>query len=314
MNVSKFYYFKNGMRFVHNYKHEYIGHAKKRWVDQGLLDVYRKEFLSCTPQYYESAIIDGRITVNGQKVKTDYLIRENDKIVHAVIRKEPPVIDQTIDIIYQDKDLVAVDKPASMPVHEGGSYKHNSLLSILENDYNLKGLKTVHRLDRQTSGIVFFAKNVKATNEFRTALDNDQVQKIYYARVLGNFKQTYGTDEVEVNKWVYTENFKLVLQNCADELDLTEETRKTAKTHQIRVHLKALGHPIANDVIYGGKYRNNCIENQFTDEDFEDVYQNKTDEKDYLFLILWLHAYKYTYKDISAKTKKPCWAETDFKL
>ena len=81
-----------------------------------------------------------------------------------------------------------------MPVHEGGSYKYNSLLGILENDHNIKGLKTVHRLDRQTSGIVFFAKNVKATNEFRTALDNDVVQKIYLARVLGNFLEKQGKD------------------------------------------------------------------------------------------------------------------------
>jgi len=57
------------------------------------LDIYKKEFLSCTGEYYEQAILDGRITVNGQKVATDYLIKGNDKIVHAITRKEPPVID-----------------------------------------------------------------------------------------------------------------------------------------------------------------------------------------------------------------------------
>lgn len=76
------------------------------------------------------------------------------------------------------------------------------------------------------------------------------------------------------------------------------------------MHLEAIGHPIANDVAYGGKYRNNGIDELFSLDDFEGLFQNeKLEGKDNLFLILWLHAYKYTYKNITARTKMPVWTE-----
>jgi 23S rRNA pseudouridine955/2504/2580 synthase len=126
------------------------------------------------------------------QVSPDYKLKEGDKIVHATVRDETPVINKKIEIVYQDENLIAVDKPASIPVHEGGNFKYNTILGILENEHKIKGLKTVHRLDKQTSGIVFFAKNDKLANEFREALTKDQVAKVYYARILGNFKERYG--------------------------------------------------------------------------------------------------------------------------
>lgn len=73
--------------------------------------------------------------MNGKKVTTDYLLKDNDKIVHTITRKETPVFDNSkIDILYEDDDLLAVDKPPSMPVHEGGSYKYNTLMGILEHE------------------------------------------------------------------------------------------------------------------------------------------------------------------------------------
>jgi tRNA pseudouridine32 synthase / 2,5-diamino-6-(5-phospho-D-ribitylamino)-pyrimidin-4(3H)-one deaminase len=86
------------------------------------------------------------------KVTSDYRLGDNDKIVHTLYRTETPVLDTPIDILYEDEDLVAVDKPSSIPVHEGGNYKLNSLLGILKHDpmYNGKynTLKCVHRLDK----------------------------------------------------------------------------------------------------------------------------------------------------------------------
>jgi 23S rRNA-/tRNA-specific pseudouridylate synthase len=81
--------------------------------------------------------------------------------VHSLSRTEFPVLNKKIEVVYEDENLIAVDKPPSMPVHEGGNFKYNSLIGILEYEMGFKGLKPVHRLDRQTSGIVFFAKNYK---------------------------------------------------------------------------------------------------------------------------------------------------------
>jgi tRNA pseudouridine synthase 8/2,5-diamino-6-(5-phospho-D-ribitylamino)-pyrimidin-4(3H)-one deaminase len=162
-----------------------------------------------------------------------------------------------------------------MPVHEGGNYKYNTLMGLLEEEHGFKGLKCVHRLDKQTSGIVFFARNEKTANGFREAMTTDAVKKEYLARVAGDFRIAAGGVEAVVKKWVFVADYKKMLHGCEDEEKLKEEQKKTAKeaetlfrferydqesdtsiircfprtgrTHQIRVHLKSIGSPIAND-------------------------------------------------------------------
>lgn len=122
--------------------------------------------------------------MNGKIVPLDYKLKHNEKIVHNVVRKEPPVFNEPkITILHEDDDFVAVDKPPSMPVHEGGSYKYNTLLGILEHEGKRTGLNCTNRLDKQTSGVVFLAKNEKAANEFRLAMHGEEVSKEYFARV-----------------------------------------------------------------------------------------------------------------------------------
>jgi len=96
-----------------------------------LLGVYSKEFVAHNKQYYEEAINNGRITVNEKKVSSDYRLKENDKIVHTIDRKEPPVLDLPIEVLLENNDMIVVDKPPSMPVHEVGNYKFNTLVGIL---------------------------------------------------------------------------------------------------------------------------------------------------------------------------------------
>jgi tRNA pseudouridine synthase 9 len=98
---------------------------------------------------------------------------------------------------------VAIDKPASIPVHPCGNFKYNSVMSIMEIEKGFKQLNTVHRLDRQTSGILFYAKNEETAREFTRAMTDNLVEKVYYARVVGNFLETQGKEEITVDKWVY---------------------------------------------------------------------------------------------------------------
>lgn len=110
-------------------------------------------------------------------------------MLHKTTRNETPVLAELPELIHESENLVAFNKPSSMPVHSCGNFHHNTLCGIIENELKYSGLKTVHRLDRQTSGIVFFAKNEEASNSFREAMLSNQVCKVYYARVKGDFRK-----------------------------------------------------------------------------------------------------------------------------
>ena len=96
--------------------------------------------------------------MNSKTVPTEYNIREGDKIIHTTVREETPVLSTIPEVLYENDALVAFNKPSSMPVHACGNFQYNTLMKICEFELKYDVLKTVHRLDRQTSGIVFFAK------------------------------------------------------------------------------------------------------------------------------------------------------------
>ena len=201
------YFFKEGLRFVKPYRHVFECYAKRRWLNENLLKVYAKEFKAFSESYYEDAItgknpkVRGVIRVNGERVGVDYAIQDNDRICHETYREETPITDEMPYVIMETDTYLIVNKPSSMPVHACGNFKYNTLQCILETQFGyrnkkvvhdegglkkkkkkngkqdevpeqveegLKGaIRTVHRLDRQTSGIVFFAKTEQASNRFR---------------------------------------------------------------------------------------------------------------------------------------------------
>lgn len=95
----------------------------------------------------------------------------------------------------------------------------------------IQGLKCVNRLDKQTSGVVFLGKNEKAANEFREAMQGDKVEKEYYARIQGDFREIR---EVTCRKWVYMKDYKRMLHDCEEEDKLNDEQRKTAKNAETK--------------------------------------------------------------------------------
>jgi 23S rRNA pseudouridine955/2504/2580 synthase len=137
---------------------------------------------------------------------------------------ETPVIEELPTILLENEELIAVNKPGSIPVHPCGNFKENSLLNLLERCLGYKGLKSVHRLDRQTSGIVFFAKNEKTSDEFRKALIADEVSKVYYARVQGNFKSICDENsEVTCDHSIYCESHVDAIMTCCKKEDVPFE-------------------------------------------------------------------------------------------
>ena len=123
-------------RVVVPYVHEFTTFTKKRWIGRGILDVYKDEFSAHSAEYYEEAIRQGFINVNGKRCKEiNQRLLNGDKIVHRSHRHEPPVLCGPLDICHSDDDVIIVQKPSTVPVHPCGAYYHNSLTHILRKEH-----------------------------------------------------------------------------------------------------------------------------------------------------------------------------------
>lgn len=110
------YIFDEKFRRVLPYYYEYSTFSKERWCGRTLIDVFSTDFKDKPSFYYESAIKNSLITVNGQSITSDYIVKQNDVISHLIHRHEPPVLNLSIQVIFEDEDVLAVNKPPSMPV------------------------------------------------------------------------------------------------------------------------------------------------------------------------------------------------------
>lgn len=183
------YEMKNGVRYVKPYIHQYVTYAKGRWIHKNILDVLSKEFGAYPRSYWSKAIIQGNVLVNGNAVTEQYEFKNADKLLHKTHRKEPPVFGR-VQLVGENDKLLAVNKPASLPMHSCGNYRHNSLKAIVSKEHlvpNQPELFLVHRLDRVTSGVVVMAKSSEFANELCEDIRNGRTKKKYLARVKGIF-------------------------------------------------------------------------------------------------------------------------------
>ncbi|XP_055598084.1 pseudouridylate synthase RPUSD2-like isoform X2 [Uranotaenia lowii] len=256
------YYIENGLRKVYPYYFTFTTFTKGRWVGEKILDVFAREFRAHPAEEYERCIKAGTLTVNYEKVPTDYRLKHNDLLANIVHRHETPVLDHPINIIYVDNDLVVLDKPCSLPVHPCGRYRHNTVVFILAKEYNLKNLRTIHRLDRLTSGLLLFGRSPKKARQMEHQIRNRQVQKEYICRVEGEFPEgiieckepievvsyKIGVCKVSPKGKECTTTFQKLGYNGSSSVVLCKPL--TGRMHQIRVHLQYLGFPVVNDPLY----------------------------------------------------------------
>lgn len=161
-----------------------------------------KKFTYHSRNVWQKEINEGRISVLGKKVKSGILLREGDTVVYQPIERKEPPVRKDYKILYEDEFFVAVDKPGDLPVHPAGKYRKGNLLTLLKESGKFENLFTVHRLDRETSGVVLFAKDSKAASLLSGLFSSGKIQKYYITKVYCDFprrKIAYGVLKPDVS-------------------------------------------------------------------------------------------------------------------
>jgi tRNA pseudouridine synthase 9 len=172
------------VRSVVPYMHEFRTFVKGRWLGCELLDVLSREFGSHAKDYWEEAIRVGNVRINNRLVAGTHVLRNGEALLHRTHRHEPPVTGNVV-FVGELEDLIAVCKPASLPMHPCGAYRQNSLTSILQYEPvipNQPMLRLVHRLDRVTSGLVVLAKTQEAASRVSEEIRSKTTRKVCWLR------------------------------------------------------------------------------------------------------------------------------------
>lgn len=181
---------------VSPYWFDYCTWAKGRWIGKTLQQVFLKEFRDRPPTYYRQACQNGLIRVNDSAVSFDYVIKQGDRVQHRIHRHEPPVLmDPPPRVVHVGDGFLAVEKPASVPMHPSGRYRHNSLTELLKNRIAPElfddHVSCVNRLDRLVSGLVLMTTKPERADELRQAMQEGLFKKFYLARVEGDFRGVF---------------------------------------------------------------------------------------------------------------------------
>lgn len=223
----------------------------------------------------QKMIVNNKILVNGKKIKNSYKVVKGDIITledyEEKLDLNPEKMD--LDIKYEDDDLIVINKPSGITVHPApGNYSNTLVNGLLYYSKNLSNINgefrpgIVHRIDKDTSGLLLIAKTDEAYNSLATQLKNKTINRVYIALVSGVINHETGTidapigrDKKDRKKMSVTEinskdaitHFKVIerYKNAT----LIECRLETGRTHQIRVHMKYINHPVINDPVYGHK-------------------------------------------------------------
>jgi len=244
-------------------------------IDKFLMD----RLPNVTRNKVQQGIKDGFVKVNGEEVKPNYKVHPADEII--VELPEPPrdteVIPEDIplNIVYEDDDLLVVNKEAGMVVHPAYNNWSGTLVNALT--YHFRQLPTmkdnegrpglVHRIDKDTSGLLVIAKSEKAMSGLAKQFFDHSIERTYYALVWGAPKEEMGTINVNLGRNEKDRRVTVAIEdgsrgrhaithykvlNDLRYVSLLQCNLETGRTHQIRAHMKYLGHPLFNDGTYGG--------------------------------------------------------------
>jgi 23S rRNA pseudouridine1911/1915/1917 synthase len=248
------------------------------------------------PELSRSAVqrlIDARqVTVNGEPSRPSQKVRRGDLVVAFVSTREAsePVAEAIpLDILYEDNALLVVDKPAGMVVHPAPGHPGGTLVNALlahcpelrDSDQERPGI--VHRLDRDTSGLILVAKSERIRRALQRQFKERQVRKAYLALLDGHLEPAWGRIEAPIGRdpqhrqrmavlpggreavteYHVLERFAHRVGPAAGDYCLVQVEPQTGRTHQIRVHLASIGHPVVGDKVYGRRKAQLPVQRQF---------------------------------------------------
>lgn len=231
---------------------------------------------SLSRSYIQKLIKEDAVTVNGRTVKGSYRVQTDDEVVFCLPEAvEPDIKPENIplDILYEDSDVIVVNKPKNMVVHPAAGHYSGTLVNALmyHCGSELSGINgvmrpgIVHRIDKDTTGSLIICKNDKAHNCIAGQLKEHSINRHYFAICHGVLKDDEGTIDKplgrhpsERKKMAVVPNGKKAITHYKvlkrfDKFTLIECVLETGRTHQIRVHMASIGHPILGDVVYSNQ-------------------------------------------------------------
>ena len=238
------------------------------------IDKYLNDEIDMTRTKIQRLIKNGNILVNGIKIKNNYILKENDQInIDECLEEENNLKEEKmdLDIIYEDDDIIIVNKASGIVVHPAPGHLNGTLVNgLLDHTKSLSNDKVrpgiVHRIDKDTSGLLIISKNEKAHLFLTNEIKEHKIKRTYIALVDGVINHDTGTIDApigrdsknrkrmsvtDINSKTAITHFKVLKRY--EKATLIECDLETGRTHQIRVHLKYIGHPIINDPTYNNR-------------------------------------------------------------